>query len=430
MIRFIYFAFSIIVFQNSFAQPSNDDCENAALLCPSISISGNNTDATIQTCATLGGCADDFPNFGIVPNSSVWYKFTTNAAGGTVDINISNLTFNPDPNKGQSLQAMLFSVPVPCQGEDFAQISNVETNGTSDFTITSFALTASTTYYLIVNGSLSGGATEGADATFDLEISGTAIDSPTLPTASFTVNETTLCQGDNEPITFSITDCDDMISSKWYYNDIFVKDSLGFSTIELTEDGYLKLIIECGTECVYTDTSDSVLFSITPIIVDAGVDQIVQLGESTILEGSGTSNPVWSPETNLSSTQTFTPTVTPTETTTYFLTVTSGSCTLTDEVLVKVKETIVIPSGFTPNGDSTNDIWEIQYISDYPNNTVKIYDRSGQLVFSTTGYTIVDNNWDGTYKGKELPVTTYFYVIDLRTGDDQSVFKGPVTILR
>ena len=96
----------------------------------------------------------------------------------------------------------------------------------------------------------------------------------------------------------------------------------------------------------------------------------------------------------------------------------------------QVKENIIVPSGFTPNGDNTNDIWEIQYISDYPNNIVKIYDRSGQLVFSTTGYTIVDNNWNGTYKDKELPTGTYFYVIDLRNGDSDSVFKGPVTVIR
>ena len=217
---------------------------------------------------------------------------------------------------------------------------------------------------------------------------------------------------------------------QWFYNDVLVKDSTGFNTSELVDDGELKLIITCGNECVYTDTSDATLFTITPIAVDAGPDQLVQLGESANLAGSGTSNPVWSPETNLTSTQTFTPTATPTETTIYFLTVTNGSCVLTDEVLIKVKENIIVPSGFTPNGDNTNDIWEIQYISDYPNNIVKIYDRSGQLVFSTTGYTIVDNNWNGTYKDKELPTGTYFYVIDLRNGDDDSVFKGPVTIIR
>ena len=430
MTRYYFILLTFLSLNITFAQPANDNCENAEILCPGLTTAGNTTDATLENCATLGGCADDFPNFGITSNNSVWYKFTTNSAGGTVDINFSNLSFNPDPNKGQSLQAILFEVPVPCQGEDFNQMSAPETNGTANFTINSFALTANTTYYLLTTGSLSGGATEGADASFSIDISGPAIDSPTLPTSAFSISDTDLCQGDNEPITLDTLNCSPLVSMHWLYNGVLIKDSTGFNTAELVEDGNLQLVVQCGNNCIYSDTSTATAFTVTPISVNAGPDQLVQLGESTILEGSGTSNPVWSPETNLTSTQTFTPTVTPTETTTYFLTVTNNTCVLTDEVTIKVKENIIVPSGFTPNNDGTNDIWEIQYISDYPNNTVKIYDRSGQLVFNTTGYTIVDNNWNGTFRDKELPTGTYFYVIDLRNGDKDAVFKGPVTIIR
>jgi gliding motility-associated-like protein len=148
------------------------------------------------------------------------------------------------------------------------------------------------------------------------------------------------------------------------------------------------------------------------------------------LEGTGTSNPVWTPETGLSSTTTFTPTATPSETTTYFLTVTNGNCSLTDEVTVKIKEVITIPTGFTPNQDGTNDTWEIINIQQYPNNIVRVYDRSGQLVFKTTGYKNTNNNWNGDYLGKPLPVSTYYYVIDLRNGNSDSVYKGFVTIIR
>jgi len=413
-----------------FAQPSNDNCTNATILCPNLPVSGNNTGATLETCGTLGGCADDFPNFGIVSESSVWYKFTTNSTGGTVTIDVTNIVFNPDPNKGQAIQAMIFDVPVPCQGNDFAQISNVESNGTISFTLTSFALAVSTTYYVIIDGKTTGGATEPADATFDLEINGTAIDAVTPPTATISVANTILCQGDSEPISTVVTDCGSPSTMNWYYNNVFIKDSSDFNTAELSEDGYLKLIVECGDVCVYKDTTDSIFFEVTPIVVNAGPDKEILLGESVVLDGSGTSNPVWSPETGLSSTQTFTPTASPTETTTYFLTVTEGACVRTDEVIVKIKEIIIVPSGFTPNGDNTNDIWEITNISQYPDNVVKIYNRSGQLVFKTTGYTIVDNNWDGTFKGKDLPTSTYFYVIDLRTGGEDSIFKGAVTIIR
>jgi len=36
--------------------------------------------------------------------------------------------------------------------------------------------------------------------------------------------------------------------------------------------------------------------------------------------------------------------------------------------------------------------------------------------------------WDGTNNGKELPVGTYYYIIDLNTGDVPQT--GPVTIIR
>ena len=89
--------------------------------------------------------------------------------------------------------------------------------------------------------------------------------------------------------------------------------------------------------------------------------------------------------------------------------------------------TIFIPNTFTPNNDEFNH----QLVSclngiEYFNFEMKIYNRWGQIVFVTN-----DKNqfWDGTYNGKNLPIGTYYYIIDL---GDESVkpFTGPITILR
>jgi gliding motility-associated-like protein len=76
---------------------------------------------------------------------------------------------------------------------------------------------------------------------------------------------------------------------------------------------------------------------------------------------------------------------------------------------------IIIPEGFSPNGDNVNDKFEIPGIDKYPNNQLRIYNRWGNLVFSTRNY---QGEWDGTEfnSNERLPVGTYFYVLDLENG--------------
>ncbi len=73
----------------------------------------------------------------------------------------------------------------------------------------------------------------------------------------------------------------------------------------------------------------------------------------------------------------------------------------------------------TPNGDGIHDELTIRNIENYPNNTVKIYNRWGVLVFVTRAYNTTGNVFNGTSEGRvtvdqdnKLPVGTYFYIID------------------
>jgi len=83
---------------------------------------------------------------------------------------------------------------------------------------------------------------------------------------------------------------------------------------------------------------------------------------------------------------------------------------------------LVINTIFTPNDDKHNDTWMINGITNFPYNTVKVYNRWGNLVYEKDGYA---NDWDGTSNGRwtvsqdgKLPVGTYFYVIDLGNGHE------------
>ena len=86
---------------------------------------------------------------------------------------------------------------------------------------------------------------------------------------------------------------------------------------------------------------------------------------------------------------------------------------------------IEIPNAFTPNGDGINDLWDITALQAYPGCTISIYNRSGSLVYNSVNY---PKPWDGTYNGKNLPVGTYYYVIDLKNG--KKPLAGSVTIIR
>lgn len=90
----------------------------------------------------------------------------------------------------------------------------------------------------------------------------------------------------------------------------------------------------------------------------------------------------------------------------------------------------LIPNAISPNDDGKNDIWRLDFIQIfYPDAIVEIYNRWGEQIFySHDGYKIA---WDGTYKGKPLPVGTYFYVINLNSPkDEQNIYKGPILLVK
>jgi gliding motility-associated-like protein len=85
-----------------------------------------------------------------------------------------------------------------------------------------------------------------------------------------------------------------------------------------------------------------------------------------------------------------------------------------------------IPNTFTPNGDGINDYWQLGDLAAYPQALVQVFNRYGQQVYQSKGYSIP---WDGTYKGSPLPVGTYYYIINLGSSAC-SILSGYVAILR
>jgi gliding motility-associated-like protein len=172
----------------------------------------------------------------------------------------------------------------------------------------------------------------------------------------------------------------------------------------------------------------AIVVNVNPLpTADAGPDKQIAAGSSVTLSGSASGSNItyiWTP--NLV-TNTLTPVVSPLVETIYTLTVTSDKgCNASDNVTVKVIKELVIPNIFSPNGDGTNDKWILKNLEQYPNCGVEIFNRYGQQIFKSTGYT---KPWDGTYNGKPLPVGTYYYIINLGI-TNLDVLKGSITIIR
>lgn len=87
-----------------------------------------------------------------------------------------------------------------------------------------------------------------------------------------------------------------------------------------------------------------------------------------------------------------------------------------DSASVKISNCLQIPEGISPNGDGKNDVLVIPCIEDFPENTIKIYNRYGAQIYQGNNYV---NTWDGKANmgfpnsSELLPVGTYFYVLEI-----------------
>ncbi len=90
---------------------------------------------------------------------------------------------------------------------------------------------------------------------------------------------------------------------------------------------------------------------------------------------------------------------------------TANGCldTISDELVVKPHYTLYIPSAFTPDENALNEVWvpqgeSVLYFE------MTIYNRWDEELYVTSS---LDDGWDGSYKGKQVPEGVYVYSIDV-----------------
>ncbi|MXV50836.1 T9SS type B sorting domain-containing protein [Pedobacter sp. HMF7647] len=86
---------------------------------------------------------------------------------------------------------------------------------------------------------------------------------------------------------------------------------------------------------------------------------------------------------------------------------------------------LIFYNAFSPDGDGKNDTWLIKNIDSYPDNEITIFNRWGNEIYKTKGYSSA-KPWDGG----AMMSGTYFYVLNVTMNGERRTFKGFITMIK
>jgi len=251
------------------------------------------------------------------------------------------------------------------------------------------------------------------------------------PLVNFGISKQNICLGDAVYLTDSTNSMDGTtVQWNWELGDGRIRNTQNVLYIYAADQTYTVSLYTINSFGCKTETL-SKLVTVHPYpTANAGPDRTVLEGGNIIINASATGNSLqylWTPSHYLNSPGLLTPKCVDAKfDILYTLIVTGkGGCTVTDNMFVDVLKIPRIPNTFSPNNDRINDLWEIQYLDEYRNQHTQVFTRAGQKVFESRGRY---QAWDGRFKGKELPMDTYYYIIEPGSGRDP--FTGYVTLIK
>jgi gliding motility-associated-like protein len=250
------------------------------------------------------------------------------------------------------------------------------------------------------------------------------------PIAKFGVSDSVLCQGRMITFTDQSTGATGMKSWSWNFGDVTTSTLKNPAKLYVKPGNYLvQLVVKDSANCTSDPQLKNIVINLQPVI-DAGQSYYAMQGSvirfNPKVNDSVQVSFLWTPSFDFPNPAVLRPTLKVMRDQRYTLTaVGPGGCIAVDTMTVYMLRPVVVVNAFSPNGDGINDRWEIPNLSKYPGATVDVFNRYGQKVFSSTGYTMP---WDGRFNGTPLPVATYYYIITLKNGFQP--ITGSITIIK
>lgn len=357
-----------------------------------------------------GICPEDTTN-------EVFVDVQTAPVGGTIDGAISTCAAN-----ATGVLEVIGASSTVIQWESSTDEGNTWTTIANNTTTEAYNNLSVTTWYRVL---IDGGVCP--DVYSDIAI--IAVDP--LSEGGVLTPDTTVCEGDEAIMNLNnhVGDVSYWLESTdggTTWNTVNSTDSTLLSN-PITTTTLYQVVVQSGI-CP-EDTSNQIEINTFPLPnVNAGDDATIMEGDTIALSGSGGVAGIWTPGEYLSDSTIQDPDAFPVNTTTFTYTVISvDGCLNSDDVIVTTTPPyppFSIKNTITANNDTYNDTWIIEGIEAFPSTFVAVYNIYGKELYTSEDY---QNDWAGTYNGKQLPNGTYMYVVI--PGGTEDEFKGNLTIL-
>ncbi len=190
----------------------------------------------------------------------------------------------------------------------------------------------------------------------------------------------------------------------------------------------VTLVVTSGAGCIDSITKVTEVYPLPT--VNAGNDTTISRGDEVQLNAFSVmgSAYAWTPTNTINNSNIANPVARPLDNTTYIVTMTDVyGCQNTDQVTINVNNDykLLIYNVVTPDDNGSNDFWVIENIDFYPEASVQIFNRWGEVILNTTAY---QNDWNGVFGTDQLPDGSYYYIVSFPDTDFH--YKGTITLLR